>query len=413
MRTLPALLVAASLVACGDPAVEAPLDAGVLPDAEVAPDADPDAFDVTLHARGAALLAIREGDRPWRALTPGADGDVTVAVAPGRYAIARVCDTADDFDLSVLLAGPADPRAHDLACEPGPARVTVSIDLAEAFVSVGSRRIGLPTELDAGTYDVIALERGVEVPRFVIRRGVVLDEDTALRFDFDAEGTPMRAMALTTDALGDGESLSYSGVELSTAGGGRYYELSVDPARTLVFPASALGAGDTQLAELTAGRDSWLVVRAGARAITGDPESAAITLAPEGTASATLDGALSVTWQAEGTWPQALAYAYDDLQTQRQGVEALPGWYAAGGATGGLTMPQAAELPGWDPAWRLLEPGPYVRWHVSLDRAGADGRESLYFDAAFGEEASARHAHGDAEEVRAARVLRHQRLGVR
>lgn len=418
MRTLPSLfalsLAAAPLLGCGD-------DGGgeIPPDSSVPDVLDPpETIEVTLHARGTKVLAIREGDDgAWRALTPGANGDVTAEIAKGRYAIAYVCDEPEFFNDSLVLAGPDDPREHDVWCnEPAGERVDVTIasddDLRVRIGIVSSALPGASMNVKAGTYDVIAVERNVANPRFVIRHGVELNEDTTLTFDLDTEGTAMRRVPVTAD-LADGEAARVSS-RLSTARGTGFTVFSDDEVSALVFPSAALAADDVQRVSVTAQGEDAPGTRSTSRTIADDPESVAITLPPGLTsASATWNGAMTVSWQATGAWTNAFAFASDEELTKIWDVVALPGWFAAGGAAGALPMPAPTELPGWDAAWNTATPVG-LSWDLSVTRTTANGNELIGWAEPFAvAKRSAGHAHGDAEEMRAARVLRHDRLGVR
>jgi hypothetical protein len=381
MRTLLSLLSASLLLGCGDGGGEVPPDAEPPPDMEL-----PDTIEVTLHARGTKLLAIREGDDgPWRALTPGANGDVTAEIAKGRYAVAYVCDEPAFFNDSLVLAGPDDPREHDVWCnEPAGEVVDVTVasnDDLRVRVGIWAIAPGGTMSLEAGTYDVIAIERNVANPRFVIRHDVELAANTTLTFDLDAEGTAMRRVPVTAE-LADGEAALVSS-RLSTARGTGFTVTSDDPASALVFPSAALAADDVQRVTVTAQADDAAGTRSSTREIIDDPESLAVTLPPGLTsASATWNGAMTVTWQATGAWTGAFAYAADEDFTKLWDVVALPGWFADGGAAGTLAMPVPTDLPGWDAAWTTATPVG-LTWDLSVTRTTANGGERLAWTEPF------------------------------
>jgi len=370
---LAASLLCAPLAACGDDGGEVPAPDGQVPDTNPPP---PETMSVTIHARGAKLVAIREGaDGAWRALTPAANGDVTAEIVKGPYAISAVCDDPDFFDDYLILAGPTDTTDHIAYCSETHEAVPVSIT-SDVDVDV---KVGFHHAVDGtiyvvpGTYDVVAIEKNAETPRFVIRRGVELAEGSMLTFDLATEGTAMRAVGVTA-ATDDAEVANrYAG--LVTAAGTRVSSPDhADEDKVWAFPAAALAAGDRQHVTVTAEpAEASPASRTVSQVVTTDVDSVALTLPPPITAAhATWNGALGVGWTATGTWENRYAYAMNEDYSRLWDIQAYAGWFAAGGDADSMAMPDPTTLPGWKPEWNRASAAGF-EWDLWLDHSPSEG----------------------------------------
>jgi hypothetical protein len=354
-----ALATAPALAACGGSGDDAPdVDAGT-----------PATTTITIHAYGSQLLAIREVDGDWTALTPGADGDATADVA-GPYQLVSVCDEPDFFDYYTIFAGVEDVEV-DAFCTDAIDPVTVSFEPSNLQVSIGYRTSydGSPLEVTAGTYDVVAIDAESVPQRILIQHDVELAADTSLTFDLAADGVELRT-ATVTATLGDQEQLAGS-TQLRTKRETWVSMFHFDDQAPMV-PASALGPDDRESvsAFVIAASPSG---RSAAVAVSGDETTIPIVFPePMTSATATWDVAPRASWVAPGTWENRYFYVSDADYTIYWDSMVRPGWIAAGGDDSAVEIADPSELPGWKASWSTSRPAG-AEWTVLLSSGSGDG----------------------------------------
>jgi hypothetical protein len=384
LRTLSAVLLVAA--ACGDNSRSSP-DAPT-PTADASTDSAPGGIAVTVRARGAKLLVLREGDGAWRTLAIGADGVAHTRVAGGSYDVAVACDEAGYFDLTMTRAGATD--APDLLADCVDAEPLVKVTPPPGALStIGPYRVfsDAAISIPPGTYDVVSVEQGATTtaPRAVIRRGVAISADTALTVDFATGFELHQVLARTTVAP---DEFATFGVRLQTKGGADLqFDVPGHPgADGLVwsFPASALIAGDRQRVRAKINDASLPVERYGYRTLGGADTTADVVVPATFTsASATWAGAPSFTWQAPGTWHDLFASALTADYARYWSIHLLPGWLAEHPSTTEAVMPVPSTLPGWQSTWDQPSSAG-LTWQLTLTDPGTDGASRvLYWTQAF------------------------------
>jgi hypothetical protein len=353
-RFLPLLLI----TACGDDGHQATPDAP-------GPDAPPsETQTVVLRARGTVLVAVKEGETPWRPIDRGANDDVTIEVVNGPFIVASVCDDPGYFNYYLNYAG-AGTGEILLMCSEQQQLVTVTANAGAANVFVGFYPIvsGGATNVPVGTHDVVAVDDTTTPARFEIRRGVTISADTTLTFDLSQTGTAMRAVPFTHDAVA-GETVGAS-TRLRLAGGGRPFARARNN-QLWLFPAAALMPGDGQFASASAGMAS--PASRGAFEIVTGSETAIDFTFPSGLTAATLtlqQRAPRATWQSAGAWTDFYIYTFSPDYTKLWDALVHPQWVAAEGLASELTFVDPMELPGWNPTWNLSSLAGF-EWYLGL-----------------------------------------------
>ncbi|MCE9572855.1 MAG: hypothetical protein K8W52_06835 [Deltaproteobacteria bacterium] len=328
---------------------------------------------ITVHARGAKLVALRDGEGPWRELSIGADGDAHGDAAASDYDIAVVCDEPYFFDVTLVRSNMSDPREHTAACTAATPNVPVS-QARGIEVTVGGYRLfeDGAVEIPTGTYDVVAVDKGSTPPRAVIQRGVTIGAATTLGFDF-ATGLELRPVTVTV-AHGAGENSSVA-TRLKT-GGGADVVLESDTFQAWVFPASALAADDRQYIRAQVATTAPDAGR-GARQALGASETAVTVTMPPSIlrAAATWSNGPVLTWEAPGTWGQVFARASDRDGFRNWNIVLRPGWCATHGPVSATSLPDLSRLANWQARWNQPT-ADGIEWEVDLINDGLDGGAS-------------------------------------
>ncbi|MCE9578747.1 MAG: hypothetical protein K8W52_36820 [Deltaproteobacteria bacterium] len=371
-RLLAATLLAAA--ACGGGSSSQPDAAGANPDAPPnTPDGPAAKVALTIHGKGAKLLAVREDGGAWQAQTVPADGLVHVEIANGPYEVAMVCDQPDFFDVGLMRLAPSDGVDVQAYCTPdATVEVTPPID---SITAVGPyvTRTGSPLKVVPGTYDVVSIDRSTTPPRMVIQRDVAISAATTLDLDF-ATGVAMRAITVTAPAE-DPLAIDVS-TSLTTAKGATV-RLGIIDEKAWVAPASALVAGDVQRARVDVYPADPSGDRAASRVVGATDDSVAITLPADFTsAAATWNNGPSFTWQAPGTWQTVETYAGDADYLHLWDASVFEGWAAAKGVPTTIATPDLTSLPGWQASW-TTPAATGLNWGVSLYAEDADHTRRL------------------------------------
>src|SRR5262245_2736724 len=142
-------------------------------------DDGPSTGQVAVHAFGTKLVAIQDGGS-WRPLAVPGDGETNITVT-GPFTVASVCDEPGFFGYYVTYGGVGSKELFLSCSTPG----TVSVSLmpgtnVEAGISFYPLRDGWSWDIKPGTYDIVAYDRTLMPPRFEIRRGVSITQDTVL-----------------------------------------------------------------------------------------------------------------------------------------------------------------------------------------------------------------------------------------
>lgn len=371
-RLLAATLLAAA--ACGGSASSNPDAVVTTSDAPPnTPDGRPATVALTIHGKGAKLLAVREDGGAWQAQTVPADGLVHVEIANGPYEVAMVCDQPDFFDVGLMQLAPSDGVDVQAYCTPdATVEVTPPID---SITAVGPyvTRTGSPLKVVPGTYDVVSIDRSTTPPRMVIQRDVAITADTTLDLDF-AAGLAMRPITVTApaeDPLDIDVSTSLTTVKGATV------RLGIIDEKAWVAPASALVAGDLQRARVDVYPADPSGDRAASRVVGATDDNIAITLPTDYTsATASWNNGPSFTWQAPGTWQTVEVYAGDTDFLHLWDATVFEGWTAAKGAPTAIATPDLTALPGWQASWNTPT-ATGLSWGISLFAEDADQSRRL------------------------------------
>jgi hypothetical protein len=325
---------------------------------------------VTLHAGDTRAAAVQI-DGVWQ---PLAARSTTIVEVDGPFAVASVCATEGSTQSETWLLGPGDGDEHWLPCQRPATEVTIVAELVDLNlpddeprpeVYVGTSRVEelgtTATRIAPGTYDVVAFERTVPY-RYVIQRGVTIEDDTTLTIDFDADGEPLAVREVTIG----GESIAEGAtVQVTAEIGTTRADLFSNSGTAHVFPD---GAADRQLVTVH-DHDSevWRRVILGAGPL-GLQMPAGI-----GTSDLDLVDAPSATWETSGIYTRAELSTVAADTRGRDATVAFPGWYQATGAYDSLTGVDLATLPGWDPAWRITPAAAALSLSTTHDDGTGEG----------------------------------------
>lgn len=303
----------------------------------------------------AAVVAYHNGAR-WVAAWPTTPGVFAVPAGPDVELVVACRSEYMRIEARYLVAEPGTTLAVPCLSSPGPPVPLHPATLVptDATVSAGHRPRGLggsPTGIraSAGVWDVVVATSD----RVLIRRGVQLPPSAPLTFDVTADGTPLEpvAAALPVGDPGnerDDQQTSASYI-LHTAGGTRGYLPAADGALRAV-PEALLIDGDAH--EVTLSRYRWFGWSRTVTTRTRDLARIDTTLPDPIGRIETSAGARTVSWQ--GAPPGDLVLAVLDEATTWS-VVASEAWLAENGGTGAgtWTVPELADVAGWDPAWSL------------------------------------------------------------
>lgn len=340
-------------------------------------DDPPDPVVLNIDGERAALLAARQGDGAWQALTANASGKASLEV-DGPFDLVGACE---DFggEIYAYSGGPADgvdaePHKFDIGCgvaadadvtftTTSAAPLTVFVDYFALDVSSGIDDVAT---IRAGRHDIAILDEATGM--LAIRRNVELQAGSVVSVDLSGAAAIVSRDVTSVPAGAGVTSWTY------TANGTRIRYASLDTAGWSM-PASLAAADDKHYvaareydAVESRSRFRSMRVEAGATA----PLS--VTLPPHITsATLTWSPAPSATFQAPGDWEEVSLFGYqtdDDL---------APLWFVmqypdADRTVGQLAAPAGVTgIAGWKPAWNPSAGAFYMA--VDVGRETADGAE--------------------------------------
>ena len=316
---------------------------------------------LSLHAGGIEVLAIQKPGEAWQGIPIDPAGEAVTSVPDGPFVVASVCDQPGFFDYYADFVGPGIDEL-DVACVPsGAVKVSIAPGPTSVRVAVGPYPLyeGDDWNIAPGTYDVFAYDPMLSPPRFELRRGVSITQDTVLSFDLSTTGTSLTPIEVRTDAMPT-EQVS-STARFFSSGGARI-TIRV-PGGTWRVPVSAMTADDHQT--VTAQATLGDAFRSATKEIDSD-WSVALTL-PVGVASATAESWRRVSWQSAGIWTTAHYSAMSaDYGVNFDGVVHRE-WIDAKGPLAPLEIPDPTSIPGWQPTW--TQTGIPPQWFLVLDQS--------------------------------------------
>ncbi len=332
--------------------------------------------ELTVSARGAALVAVHQGDT-WETLTLDADGRATFQ-ARGPFELVRTC-AASRWTVAVA-AGPSissDELRHDCVVLNGTAAVTVRVvGATQTTVVLGTDAAVLQPgqeailNVDPGTYDLVAYAPASQA--MIVRRELVVDGAATITLDFATEAFDLVARPSTgrVGVLQWGHLRTARGSELILPADASLPQLWLPP-------AAQLAAGDQvfAVAEARSDRGARAKVRIDPAATT--PIEVALPEPIETFEPSPLDlGGWSARWTGAGTWEWAIfAINYRVLQPW---VFWETRWHLPSRALdppGQMVMPAFSEIPGWDAAWSM--PGNGLSWGISQQRGDLAGEYAM------------------------------------
>ncbi len=215
---------------------------------------------VTVDAPLATFAMYRESSGSWKPLVLEA-GRGEICGLP-EYVVMVVCDVPDSSNLSVLQhsrtrgdgdylsVGPCSEVLGELVHVTGTMRQAGSVTVGYASQQSSASPWTFDIRLPVGTYDLVAMDQSVAVPRVTLRREVRVAADTELApIDVDVEGVDLVDVSLTVDTLSDEEVTT--AVRLQTAGSDAV--LFAENGRLArILPNSALTDTDSQYIDVSA-----------------------------------------------------------------------------------------------------------------------------------------------------------------
>lgn len=307
-----------------------------------------------------ALIAYREGDGAWKALTERSSTTFAFDVT-GPYSVTTVCDDgAGQIDVYQIARTLDDDRTMTTACHSAPELTLVGGTMlqvgqaamesvqTDARASDGHFELGVPR----GTYDLVATSGSA----IAIYRDVVVDSASTpptmnLPFDVDlvADGKPLVVPQLGVDSLP--EEFVHAFVTLDT-GLTRATIYSSHPSSVRVAPDDVLAATDRQVVEISAHRSQnqrRFLRRVSAPVRGGD--STRLEL-PEHIGPVEFTVAQDV---FQVTWSHLPDHDVLTADLSGGGIAhhlALSAHHAAATRATALTF-DAADIPGFRPEWRI------------------------------------------------------------
>lgn len=322
---------------------------------------------ITLHARGAAMVAVDTG-AGWE---PRAAGDVTFSEPDGVYRLAVVC-RADVGFARFDVAAPGDATEYARDCTPAVAAtevVTFDVrgDVYGIFIGDVATYTGTSALVAPGTYDVVAtVDDGfANTVRAQVIRDVVVNGPTTITIDVAGAGQSLEDLELRAEPPVERQQVT--GVTRR----GTWFQLAAPTPRRL--PPALRVAGDVHTLRasrwITDGADHG---RRAERAIVIADDSRVIdaTLVDSGeTVTYAADPAPTVTWSSTDGWTAVT------LSVAQLNEVALPAWML--GATPaalarGAVLAMPDRPPGWQAAWDV-DPAGGFQWTSALFRDHDDG----------------------------------------
>jgi len=325
-----------------------------------------DSLTLDIVARDVVLIAAQDGDGPWQALTPDAEGRVSFTAPSGRYGLAHLC-SADGlmtprFLRTMIVLG-TEGGEQKVACGASESFVRLTgttapgARIAADMMQATADPSGTYTlEVRPGTHDVVAWLRGTP-DLILLERAVDLQADRTLDLPVASAGVEMPMMTPTIAGAAPAVAV-FS--DLNTAHED-YVFFTEAPMTVPVPPASLLIAGDQPAI--------------GARSVdcvAQEPVGAAApTLELPSPFVARLDSTMA-TWQADPTiaWDEvaiALTSSAGGPSLQLL-VFAKSSWIDAAGAGDVVPLADLASLPGWEAAMATFVTGQELRWSVAANR---------------------------------------------
>jgi hypothetical protein len=359
------------------------------------PGNDGPAVTITVTTGSApALIAFRDGeDAAWQVPTAAAVGRYELAVR-GPYTVEVVCSAADFTEILEIARTPDDPRELAMTCrQPSatPARLHVTGTMTQAAqlalgtaqsVTVGDE-LQFDLEVEPGTFDLVV--KTIAAPgedEVVIRRDQVITASTRVSPAIDParEKVALVEVPVTvTNTMAD-DTTSVVSARLTTSSTASALATGRDASTVRVLASSVLRPTDQQ------------TVRAvGSRVITGGPYQVrfrtvehrlgtgplpvlALPIALDSLQFTVVDEQQVVTW---GALPE-----YGELELSLEVApriihrKALSLGYVK--ATGATSATLDADVPGFQPAWKIDLTAKYGRQFVARQtNADATGSISL------------------------------------
>lgn len=324
------------------------------------------ATPITVTSDGAALVALREGDGEWRALTAEADGKYRFA-PDAPYAVVRVCKGGAVTDAEIQLRAPGDDRPWFFDCASRSSTVPVTLAgtlYRTAFIADVRGAPGAVLQVARGTHDVVIVgDGGVK-----ILRDVAIDGPTTLTIDGAIDMVPLVTRSYSS-------SLAVNITARLFTANGTFADTGTSKVLDHDFPSAILLQTDEHTISATTFPDSPKIWQGSSIRVAND--DSVVNFAYPGAIEAPVIG---VGPTPHATWTPASSFDLVQLDVEpfkapgspRWLFEAHAGWLA--GAGGSLVAPDLTTIPGWDPAWTV---GGDLLWSSLrlVDFAGDDANE--------------------------------------
>lgn len=309
---------------------------------------------VTVDARGATLVAIRDADdeaAPWQRQTLDADGTATFETE-GRYAILTVCERESREVYARYGAGSA--TVAQRCTVDGAERVPVTfrvpggedVRIHAGFFSRSGEGV---LDVSKGLRDIVVTDTRAADPRFLILRDVEIAGPTEIVLDL-TQAQPLRATSVFVDEMDP--DLFFS-TTLQTRNGTRVLTLAEDAGEVPMFPSAALLPGETQ--KLTADLTGDLVSRWAEVDLVGDPTVTTVSLPLTiGEVRPVWQGGITVAYPTDRVFSELYFSATTEATTWTLDTDVSFG--EAGPMPQPLVLPDPATIPGWQPAWTVADP---------------------------------------------------------
>lgn len=368
-----------------------------------ADDVSPDIVTFTGGPTPLSFAAAQDGDGPWFAVTPSANGTYSFEPSGPAYGIAAVCGDEAFASIMVVQATVAETTSPSFPCSIypetfGTIQGTISGAPSGQFVTVHiANRIDwsgagdYTTMSPTGEWDMFAVRTVGPVltvlPERIVRENAVVVSEAApvpVDFDFMAEGFAVETHSVSIEGAQPNESVEVR-VDLENEPGNTMLQLGpFENGSYSAFPPSELQADESHLVTATATSPDRTAYRQVRRwFVAAEDFTAAFPPFPAppqvGSASPTpyllMRGAI-----ASGDIDR-----YDFVYSQPRGTSSYVTWtatltrgYAAAGATE-YTLPDLSALAGFAPSWGLT-PGVAVEWQVLTTSSNAGVGDLLDVD---------------------------------
>ena len=317
---------------------------------------------------GKRLVAVRPYGGAWQTVVPVCDSPIETPVSEA-FELVTVSYSPTWLTIDAVQAGPADRVSVTIPCPTPPyayapvqvigaPRAVFDVIGQSAAVEAPVEQVWLPT---SEITDVVAFTTEALPERFLLERAVAVTREGIL-LDFASRGQPLEFRPVGYQGQIPGEEIE-TDVVLTTAGGVTSHivgphSLTTPPMFSMV-PTSALLDGDQEIftARTRSGRSTTVDLRQSADGpvpIEFRPPIDSVTVSQSG------DG-VAIEVAASGTWNERHADIFQVSAAESSAaLRTFPGWPEDAFRFTGLS-----EIPGWDPAWNLVNFGT-TRWNVTV-----------------------------------------------